>query len=147
MATSPSMGFVAPGSKAGIACDGTSSGEEAHRGRDGSRISEACSESSESSSSDDTRRPFSGEDCAGLVLACLHCRFHEFTRLLLDAFARAVGHDFPSVDRVTESGERDRQEWEHWPFDLGLDWDFCSSCQDSAELLELAMEISEMCYR
>lgn len=87
------------------------------------------------------------EDCAGILLACLHCRFREFMHLLVDTFDRAVSHCFPSVNHVTESIEGDHQGWECLTCNLGLDWNFCNSCQDSAELLELAMEISEVCYR
>ncbi|XP_077367949.1 myoD family inhibitor domain-containing protein 2 [Festucalex cinctus] len=162
MATSPSSAaeihFMDLGGKACTACDGmsppTSLRQEAQIGCDGSTILEAGSDSLKSSSSssrvfssDDSHQPVTDEDCAGLVLACLHCRFREFMHLLLDAFGRAASHYFPSLDHVTESSEGDHQGWECWTCNLGLDWDICSSCQDSAELLELAMEISEVCYR
>ncbi|XP_019723992.1 uncharacterized protein mdfic2 [Hippocampus comes] len=151
----PEMNFMELGEKVNPECDGsppTCLGQETHIGWDGPRILEACSEVLKSSSSsvfssDDSPEPVTDEDCAGILLACLHCRFHEFMHLLVDTLDRAVGHCFPSVNQVTESIEGDHQGWECLTCNLGLDWNFCNSCQDSAELLELAMEISEVCYR
>ncbi|XP_057685785.1 myoD family inhibitor domain-containing protein 2 [Corythoichthys intestinalis] len=128
----------------------SSLGQEADRAWDGSSISEAHSDSLRSSSSvfsDDSYQPISGEDCAELLLACLHCRFHELTHLLVDTFNRAVGHLFPSMSHIAASNENDHYGWECWTCNLELDWDCCGPCQDTAELLELAMEVSEVCYR
>lgn len=87
------------------------------------------------------------DDCAGLLLACLHCRFHELMVLLPDTCERAVSRCFPSFKYITASSERDQQGKDCWGCRLELDCNFCSSCQDTAELIELAMEISEVCYR
>ncbi|XP_049611481.1 myoD family inhibitor domain-containing protein 2 [Syngnathus scovelli] len=154
--TAPEPNFTELGENATTECDvrnpPSSPEREAHIGWNESGILETGSDSLKSSSSsvfsyDDSHRPVTNEDCAALLLACLYCRFNEFTNLLLDTFGRAVSHYFPSGNHVTESSERDHQGWECWTCNLGLDWDICNSCQDSAELLELAMEISEVCYR
>nr|XP_057908215.1 myoD family inhibitor domain-containing protein 2-like [Doryrhamphus excisus] len=120
--------------------------EEQDTGWDGGSDSLKTSRSSVFSS-DDSHQPVTGEDCAELLLACLYCRFHDFLLLLQDTSRRALDLCFPSLDYTTQSSQRDHQGWEGWECNLGLDWDLCNSCQDSAELLELAMEISEVCYR
>lgn len=86
------------------------------------------------------------DDCATLLLACLHCRFHELMVLLPGTCEGAVQHCFPSYKHITESGERDQQGQDCCNYKLELDCNFCGSCQDAGELIELAMEISEVCY-
>ncbi|XP_034393916.1 myoD family inhibitor domain-containing protein 2 [Cyclopterus lumpus] len=103
------------------------------------------SSSSSGFSSDDSYQPESGDECAALLLACLHCRFHEFTVLLSDTCERAVSRCFPSYKYVTASS--DQQGMDCCNYKLELDCNCCGSCQDAGELIELAMEISEVCYR
>lgn len=87
------------------------------------------------------------DDCAALLLACLHCRFHDFMVLLPDTCERAVTRCFPSYMHVKLAGERDQQEKDCCSSKLELDCNCCGSCKDMGELIELAMEISEVCYR
>uniref|UniRef100_A0A7N8X3E9 MyoD family inhibitor domain containing 2 n=1 Tax=Mastacembelus armatus TaxID=205130 RepID=A0A7N8X3E9_9TELE len=87
------------------------------------------------------------DDCAALLLACLHCRFHELMVLLPDTCERAVSRCFPSYRYITASSESEQQGKDCCTYTLELDCNFCSSCHDAGELIELAMEISEICYR
>ncbi|KAM6929517.1 myoD family inhibitor domain-containing protein 2 [Lycodopsis pacificus] len=108
-----------------------------------------CSDKFKSSSSvfssDDSHQPASGDECAALLLACLHCRFHEFTDLLLDTCERAVSRCFPSYKYIMASSDQQGQDCCNYTLDL--DCNCCGSCQDAGELIELAMEMSEICYR
>lgn len=90
---------------------------------------------------------FTPDDCAALLLACLHCRFHELLVLLPDTCERAVSRCFPSYGYIRSSSERGQQEKDCCNHKLELDCNCCGSCQDTGELIELAMEISEVCYR
>ncbi|KAK1899173.1 MyoD family inhibitor domain containing protein 2 [Dissostichus eleginoides] len=112
-----------------------------------SLCSDKLKNSSSHLSSDDSYQPGGGDDCAGLLLACLHCRFHEFMVLIPDTCERAVIRCFPSYKYITGLSERDQQGQEYCNYKLELDCNCCGSCQDAGELIELAMEISEVCYR
>ncbi|CAL8319219.1 unnamed protein product [Merluccius merluccius] len=101
-------------------------------------------------SSDDSYQPAAGgDDCAGLVLSCLHCRFGELAATLPEACGRALQRCFPSCTHAALSGGEADPPGRDWCSCTALDLDCscCHSCQDTAELLELAMEISEVCYR
>lgn len=109
--------------------------------------SDKCKNSSSHYSSDESHQPDSGDDCAALLLACLHCRFHELMVLLPDTCERAVSRCFPSYKYIKASNEREPQGKDCCNYKLELDCNCCGSCQDAGELIELAMEISEVCYR
>ncbi|XP_040007624.1 myoD family inhibitor domain-containing protein 2-like [Xiphias gladius] len=130
---------------------GPGSREPLGGGEWGGSVFSVCSDkfknSSSHFSSDDSYQPGTGDDCAGLLLACLHCRFHELMVLLPDTCERAVSRCFPSSRYVMATSEGDQQGKDCFNYKLELDCNFCGSCQDAGELLELAMEISEMCYR
>ncbi|XP_044065601.1 myoD family inhibitor domain-containing protein 2-like isoform X2 [Siniperca chuatsi] len=112
-----------------------------------SMCSDKFKNSSSLFSSDDSYQPGTGaDDCAALLLACLHCRFHELMVLLLDTCERTVSRCFPSYKYIKASSERDQQGKDCCDHELDLDCNCCGSCQDAGELIELAMEISEMCY-
>ncbi|CAJ1084752.1 myoD family inhibitor domain-containing protein 2-like [Xyrichtys novacula] len=113
-----------------------------------STSSDKFNNSSSRFSSDESYQPDTADDCAALLLACLHCRFHELIMVLLpDTCERAVSRCFPSYKYIKASTERDQQESDCCSCKLDLDCNFCSCCQDTGELIELAMEISEVCYR
>ncbi|XP_045913195.1 myoD family inhibitor domain-containing protein 2-like [Micropterus dolomieu] len=112
-----------------------------------SMCSDKFKNSSSRFSSDDSCQPGTGDDCASLLLACLHCHYHELMVLLSDMCERAVNHCFPSFKYIKASSERDQQGMDCCNYTLELDCDCCGSCQDTGELIELAMEISEVCYR
>ncbi|TWW56958.1 hypothetical protein D4764_08G0009450 [Takifugu flavidus] len=119
-------------------------------GRDwGGSIFSVCSDrlkhsSSSGFSSDDSH---SGDDCALLLLACLHCRFHDFMVLLPGALEAAVSRCFPSYGHVRLSTEQEREEKDCCGSKMELDCNCCGSCKDTGEFIEFAMEISEVCYR
>ncbi|XP_023261957.1 myoD family inhibitor domain-containing protein 2-like [Seriola lalandi dorsalis] len=121
-------------------------GGSAWGGSSFSMCSDKFKNSSSHFSSDDSYLPGTGDDCAALLLACLYCRFHELIVLLPDTCERAVSRCFPSYNYITASSERDQHGKDCCNYKLELDCNFCGSCQDAGELLELAMEISEMCY-
>uniref|UniRef100_UPI0037E7205F myoD family inhibitor domain-containing protein 2-like n=1 Tax=Semicossyphus pulcher TaxID=241346 RepID=UPI0037E7205F len=113
-----------------------------------STCSDKFRNSSSHFSSDDSYQPDTADDCAALLLACLHCRFHELITVLLpDTCERAVSRCFPSYKYIKASSERDQQESDCCTCKLEVDCNFCGCCQDAGELIELAMEISEVCYR
>ncbi|XP_029137290.1 myoD family inhibitor domain-containing protein 2-like isoform X2 [Labrus bergylta] len=113
-----------------------------------STCSDKFKNSSSPFSSDDSYLPDSADDCAALLLACLHCRFHELIMVLLpDTCERAVSRCFPSYKYIKASSERDQQGSDCCSCKMELDCNFCGCCQDAGELIELAMEISEVCYR
>ncbi|XP_076596415.1 myoD family inhibitor domain-containing protein 2-like [Chaetodon auriga] len=112
-----------------------------------SMCSDKFKNSSSHFSSDDSYQPDTGDDCAALLLACLHCRFHELMVLLPDTCERAVSRCFPSYKYIKASSERDQQGMDCCNYKLELECNCCGSCKDTGELLELAMEISEVCYR
>lgn len=87
------------------------------------------------------------EDCAALLLTCLYCRFHEFMALLPGTCVRAVRRCFPSYKYIIASGVMDEQGLDCCGHQLELECNLFNSCQDPSELVELAMEISEVCYR
>lgn len=89
----------------------------------------------------------STDDCAALLLACLHCRFHEFMVLLPDTCERAVSRCFPSYRYVRWSAESEQSEKDCCSYKLDMDCNCCGSCRETGEFMELAMEISEVCYR
>ncbi|XP_056131454.1 myoD family inhibitor domain-containing protein 2-like [Lampris incognitus] len=99
------------------------------------------------SSSHDPYQPDSGDDCAALLLSCLYCRFHECLGLLPEMCERAVSRRFPSYTYAKASSGKEKAGGDCSSCNLELDCSCWSSCQDTAELLELAMEISEVCYR
>ncbi|XP_034552491.1 myoD family inhibitor domain-containing protein 2-like [Notolabrus celidotus] len=113
-----------------------------------STSSDKFKNSSSHFSSAESYQPDTADDCAALLLACLHCRFHELIMVLIpDTCERAVSRCFPSYKYIKASSERDQQESDCCNCKLDLDCNFCGCCQDTAELIELAMEISEVCYR
>ncbi|XP_048035507.1 myoD family inhibitor domain-containing protein 2-like [Megalobrama amblycephala] len=91
-------------------------------------------------------QPNTSDDCASILLACLYCRFCDIITMLPDACERAFIRCFPSYKYYSTSDEQSK----------GKDWCSCNmefncncmdSCQETSELIELAMEISEVCYR
>ncbi|CAL8367405.1 unnamed protein product [Lota lota] len=94
---------------------------------------------------DDSYQPAPGDCCAAMVLSCLHCRFRELAVALPEACGVALRRLFPSCTHTELSGETEPPggDWCGCKA-LELDCSGCHSCQDTAELLELAMEISEV---
>lgn len=86
------------------------------------------------------------DDCALLLLSCLHCRFYDFMVLLPGAFEGAVSRCFPLYRHVRLATEREQQEKDCCISKMELDCNCCGSCKDTGEFIEFAMEISEVCY-
>ncbi|XP_067096862.1 myoD family inhibitor domain-containing protein 2-like [Osmerus mordax] len=94
----------------------------------------------------DSHQPDSGDDCAAILLECLYCRFCDLLAMLPDTCERAVGRCFPSLKYRNAASEQEKGG-DCCSCSLKLDCGCCSACQETAELLELAMEISEVCFR
>lgn len=83
-------------------------------------------------------------DCAEMVLSCLFCRFYDLI-LLLPASCESSAHNCcPSYAYVEAAAESTADGSEDSCVDL--DCGLLSSCQDASDCLELAMEVSEICY-
>ncbi|XP_033483368.1 myoD family inhibitor domain-containing protein 2 [Epinephelus lanceolatus] len=100
--------------------------------------------SSTASSSTDSLSSSQQIDCAGIVLNCLFCRFYDMILMLPDSCERVVNRCCPTYKQVItamesapSSNDESRKDW-----DCGL----FNSCHDASDCLELAMEISELCY-
>ncbi|XP_055365182.1 myoD family inhibitor domain-containing protein 2 [Betta splendens] len=83
-------------------------------------------------------------DCAGMVLSCLFCRFYDLMFMLPDSCGRFANHCCPNRKQVAPTAEStpstDEDFWTE--MDCGL----FTSCHDANDCLELAMEVSELCY-
>lgn len=79
-------------------------------------------------------------DCAGMVLNCLFCRFYDMI-LMLPASCESC---CPNYKQVITTGESTLSANDDSFMDL--DCGLLSSCQDASDCLELAMEMSELCY-
>ncbi|MEQ2314279.1 hypothetical protein AMECASPLE_010458 [Ameca splendens] len=87
-----------------------------------------------------------GVDCADIVLNCLFCRFHDMIPMLPDYCQRLTNHCWPNykhVDRTLESSDSDDDDDSCVELDCG----WFGTCHDASDCLELAMEVSEICYR
>ncbi|XP_075406848.1 myoD family inhibitor domain-containing protein 2 isoform X1 [Tenrec ecaudatus] len=87
-----------------------------------------------------------GDECASLILTCLFCQFWDCLLMLPDACeAVCTRLCCPSHRYHRPAGEnRARSDCS---CNCDLDCSLFESCHESGECLELAMEISEICYR
>ncbi|XP_029102754.1 myoD family inhibitor domain-containing protein 2-like [Scleropages formosus] len=100
--------------------------------------------SSSSSLSSDSFQPSIGEDCAAIILTCLFCQPSEFFRIVPLACKRAVDRCFPSCKYVFAAAEPVHDDC--CSCKLDLDCNILGSCHEATEVLELALEISEVCH-
>ncbi|KAM9758279.1 myoD family inhibitor domain-containing protein 2 [Menidia menidia] len=104
------------------------------------RSSSAVSESQSSSKQTNT-----GVDCADVVLKCLFCRFSDLIFMIPDSCGRLTDHCCPDYKYVITTVELDTT-----PDDgddcAAFNCGFLGSCHDASDCLELAMEVSEVCY-
>ncbi|NXU41574.1 MDFI2 protein, partial [Drymodes brunneopygia] len=88
----------------------------------------------------------SDDECATLILACLFCQFWDFLIMLPDTCEHWLIDTCCPSNRYYQTSDED-----HGNNDCNCDCDIdCSlfeSCHETGECLELAMEISEVCYR
>ncbi|KAL7864479.1 hypothetical protein AOLI_G00158990 [Acnodon oligacanthus] len=94
----------------------------------------------------DSHVPDAGEDCASILLACLYCRFSDMMTILPEACERALGRCCPSYKHYKASSEQNQGK-DCCTCKVELDCGLLNACQETSEFLELAMEISEVCYR
>ncbi|XP_040889371.1 myoD family inhibitor domain-containing protein 2 [Toxotes jaculatrix] len=85
-----------------------------------------------------------GVDCAGIVLNCLFCRFYDMILMLPDSCVRAANNCCPNYKQVIPPVESTPSSDDDSCVDL--DCGLFSSCHDASDCLELAMEVSEICY-
>ncbi|XP_029946732.1 myoD family inhibitor domain-containing protein 2 [Salarias fasciatus] len=106
------------------------------------RASPSPSPSTDSSLSS-SQQSSMGVDCAGMVLNCLFCRFYDFFHMLPDSCEKLAHHCCPSYTHILSNMESTPSD-----DDSCIDWDcgLFNSCQDTSDCLELAMEVSELCY-
>ena len=83
-------------------------------------------------------------DYAGIVLNCLFCRFYDMIHMLPDSCERAANHCCPSYKQVVTTVASTPSSNDDTCMDL--DCGLLSCGQDASDCLELAMEISEICY-
>uniref|UniRef100_A0A3B4A224 MyoD family inhibitor domain containing 2 n=1 Tax=Periophthalmus magnuspinnatus TaxID=409849 RepID=A0A3B4A224_9GOBI len=82
-------------------------------------------------------------DCAGIVLNCLFCQFYDMILQLPASCKKIVNQCCPNYQQVTPTAQSPvSEESSYTDWDCGL----LASCKDANECLELAMEVSEMCY-
>ncbi|XP_039468702.1 myoD family inhibitor domain-containing protein 2 [Oreochromis aureus] len=85
-----------------------------------------------------------GVDCAGIVLNCLFCRFYDMIHMLPDSCEGLANHCCPSYKHVITTAESASSSDDDSYIDL--DCGVFGSCHDASDCLELAMEVSEICY-
>lgn len=83
-------------------------------------------------------------DCAGIVLNCLFCRFYDMIHMLPDSCKGLANHCCPSYKHVITTAEAASSSDDDSYIDL--DCGVFGSCHDASDCLELAMEVSEICY-
>lgn len=100
---------------------------------------------SDSTDSLTSQQSSTGIDCAGIVLKCLFCQFYDMIPLLPASCEKAANHCCPNYQQVVTTPQSPASSDE----DSYVDWDcgLFASCKDASDCLELAMEVSELCYR
>ncbi|KAJ8409252.1 hypothetical protein AAFF_G00234500 [Aldrovandia affinis] len=86
-----------------------------------------------------------GDDCAAILLTCLYCKFYDFLFLLPDTCERAANRCCPSYQQFSSMHEPAQSN--DCNCNLEFDCGLFDACHETGECLELAMEISEVCYR
>ncbi|KAM5148038.1 myoD family inhibitor domain-containing protein 2 [Mantella aurantiaca] len=84
-------------------------------------------------------------ECASLILACLFCHFCDFLIMLPKVCENMVTSICCPSHRYHHTSDEEQANSDcncNCDFDCGL----CDACQETGECLELAMEISEVCY-
>ncbi|XP_072309068.1 myoD family inhibitor domain-containing protein 2 [Eucyclogobius newberryi] len=99
----------------------------------------------DSNSSTDSQSSNTGIDCAGIVLNCLFCQFYDMILQLPASCKKAANQCCPTYQQVTPAAQSpvSSEGGSHTDWDCGL----LVSCKDANDCLELAMEVSELCYR
>ncbi|KAJ7998592.1 hypothetical protein DPEC_G00206500 [Dallia pectoralis] len=103
------------------------------------------SDSLSSSSSSDSSHQADTADCAGVILYCLFCRFYDLFHILPATCEEITYRCCPSYRQFSLS--MDAAPSNDCNCNCNFDCGLCDSCHETGEFLELAMEISEICYR
>ncbi|XP_029103527.1 myoD family inhibitor domain-containing protein 2 [Scleropages formosus] len=91
-------------------------------------------------------QPDAGDDCASIILTCLFCRFYDVLLMLPDTCESAALRCCPTCGLLSAPAEPLHSHDDcncNLEFDCGL----LDACHETGECLELAMEVSEICYR
>ncbi|TKS71130.1 hypothetical protein D9C73_005420 [Collichthys lucidus] len=100
------------------------------------RSSSATFSSSSTDSLSSSQPSNTGVDCAEIVLNCLFCRFFY-------SCERVANHCCPNYKQVVTTPESPSSSDDYC---TNVDCGFFNPGQDASDCLELAMEISEICY-
>ncbi|XP_025010418.1 myoD family inhibitor domain-containing protein 2 isoform X1 [Gallus gallus] len=88
----------------------------------------------------------SDDECATLILACLFCQFWDFLIMLPDTCEHWLIDTCCPSNRYYQTSDEDHSN-NDCNCDCDIDCSLFESCHETGECLELAMEISEVCYR
>ncbi|KFQ71716.1 MyoD family inhibitor domain-containing protein, partial [Phaethon lepturus] len=86
------------------------------------------------------------DECATLILACLFCQFWDFLIMLPDTCEHWLTDTCCPSNRYYQTSNEDHTN-NDCNCDCDIDCSLFESCHETGECLELAMEISEVCYR
>ncbi|MFT7801444.1 myoD family inhibitor domain-containing protein [Arapaima gigas] len=92
-----------------------------------------------------TMQPDAGDDCASIILSCLFCQFYDLLFMLPDTCESAMLRCCPTCQPLSAPAEPLRSH-DDCNCNLELDCGLFDACHETGECLELAMEVSEICY-
>ncbi|XP_062977692.1 myoD family inhibitor domain-containing protein 2 [Elgaria multicarinata webbii] len=87
----------------------------------------------------------SNDECATLILACLFCQFWDFLFMLPDVCEHWLTNVCCPSHRYLQTSSDDPNNGD-CSCDCDIDCSILESCHETSECLELALEISQVCY-
>ncbi|XP_042309483.1 myoD family inhibitor domain-containing protein 2 isoform X4 [Sceloporus undulatus] len=87
----------------------------------------------------------SNDECATLILACLFCQFWDFLFMLPDVCENWLTNVCCPSHRYHQTSSDDSSNGD-CNCDCDVDCSIFESCHETSECLELALEISQVCY-
>ncbi|XP_034955305.1 myoD family inhibitor domain-containing protein 2 [Zootoca vivipara] len=87
----------------------------------------------------------SNDECATLILACLFCQFWDFLFMLPDVCENWLANVCCPSHRYYQTSGDDSNNGD-CSCDCDIDCSILESCHETSECLELALEISQVCY-
>uniref|UniRef100_A0A8D0DGX6 MyoD family inhibitor domain containing 2 n=1 Tax=Salvator merianae TaxID=96440 RepID=A0A8D0DGX6_SALMN len=84
------------------------------------------------------------DECATLILACLFCQFWDFLFMLPDVCENWLTTVCCPSHRYHQTSSDDNNS--ECSCDFDMDCSMFESCHETSECLELALEISQVCY-
>ncbi|XP_021550933.1 myoD family inhibitor domain-containing protein 2 [Neomonachus schauinslandi] len=85
------------------------------------------------------------EECASLILTCLFCQFWDCLLMLPDT-CEMVCTNLCCPSHGYHHTSDESHAWNDCNCNCDMDCSLFESCHETSECLELAMEISEICY-